>query len=257
MLSGINSLFGSFLSLWDRRRAARLERTTAGHVQSTVDRFKYLVEAHGMTLAQFCGMLPKEWSVRLAQFKDDVAILELLTPTFLEWTAGFFGVQRKWLDGGIEEIYPFARPAYKYVDRFIPWLKEAGWWTSDLQMLVFTSESDLQNASLGSPMAIVLARPFPALPESELLQFLPTSDGWDWGHPPCQHSILHLAAQVVDLSGISVCVHRVPRATVKRIQLCKVVPNPMTLKRCRQMGPSLDMLYDLGALLREDAATAE
>jgi hypothetical protein len=87
MIDDIKTIMDLILALFDRCGEARRLRTSAGHVQSTVDRFKYLVEAHGLKLAQVPGLIPSELSIRLAQFKDDESIAETLTPDFLASSA--------------------------------------------------------------------------------------------------------------------------------------------------------------------------
>ena len=198
------------LALFDRRSEARRRQTPANHVQSTADRFKYLVEAHGLKLAQIPGLLPYELSVRLAQFKDDESIVETLTPDFLAWVAGVFGVQRAWLECGTDNIYAPACPAYKNMDRFVAWLQESGWWTDQLTMLVFTSERDLSKPGAAGLLAISMARPIQIVPDSDVLQFLPIDDEWDWGQPPSRQSVLQRAERVLGRFSVPIRVYRVP-----------------------------------------------
>ena len=248
MIDDLKAILETIQGLLDRRDDARRRETPAVHVQASVDRFKYLVVAHGLKLAQIPGLVPSSLPIRLSQLKNDESIAEILTPDFLNWVSDFFGIQRTWLEGGSDQVYAPVRSAYKHAGKFVAWLQQAGWWTEELEMIVFTPERSLREERAAGPMAITMARPLPAFPDSDCRQFLPTVDLWEWGHRPCRASVLELAARVCDHSGIPIRVYRVSHKTVEQIQRRELVPNPFALPRCKQHRESLDTAFDLASL---------
>lgn len=88
-------------------------RRTPAEVDSSLvvaDRFVQLFEAHGVKRPQ----IPRFFGHGLAlhHFKNNEILLEHLTEEILQDAADLFGVNREWLDGASEEIYP-AHDFYK------------------------------------------------------------------------------------------------------------------------------------------------
>ena len=98
---------------WLRRRRTPLKP------ESVATRLIQLFEAHGVHRNQVPRVLGH--SLMLKHVRDDKSLLDVVTDEMLESAARLFAVNRDWLEGATEQIYPM-HDFYKKPERFVEFL---------------------------------------------------------------------------------------------------------------------------------------
>lgn len=103
----------AFVSLLERFK--RMIRQKPVETVTIATRFIQLFESHGVhrnQIPRFFGQ-----GLKISDVKDDEALLSVLNDNLLDSAAELFAVQREWLDGADEQIYPL-HDFYKHPEEF-------------------------------------------------------------------------------------------------------------------------------------------
>lgn len=154
-------------------------------VQSVAERFLKIYQSHGISKVQIPTFLELNLpnnNLKLADMMPE-RIIDKLDESLLTWTSSTFGVQREWLDGVTDYIYPHGRyDFYKRINSFIDLsvqLKES---YKDLQIYALKPGKIIPNDSRGQDVVLVLRFTIAKLHDVNIFNYLPICTYWDWGY---------------------------------------------------------------------------
>ncbi|MCF7816790.1 MAG: hypothetical protein K9M54_02810 [Kiritimatiellales bacterium] len=115
--------------------------SSENHVTIVARRFRDLFVGHELKLQHAADIFPSEFGITLDKLTSDEKILSVLTPKVLDWTARYFGVQREWLDGSSNQIYPYksyTRHPNRIIDDVVELMRDSEF----LEAFVFIDSED-------------------------------------------------------------------------------------------------------------------
>lgn len=152
-------------------------------------RFLQVFLDHGVAPAQIPHLLDE---VSLASLRSPEELLKVLTPSALEATAALFGVQRKWLEGVTNTIYP---PIHVYQDlpAFLTLLPRED--STPLRAPIRALCSDTPNfqAKQDQIIALVIVEQAATLGEDVIPRFRVLNDPWNWSYEPTRIQLKAMA----------------------------------------------------------------
>lgn len=160
-------------------------------------------EAHGIARTQIVRLLPPALPLPLTAFANPQSLREHLTPAFLDWVAGFFLLERGWLDGVADASphSPYAHDFYKQPDELQRWLQAlTAAHPLDFALYVLKTEPGLPNAASRGPFALVLREFVPGLDDGAIARYRLLSHGTHFEHVPCCIDLLASCAVADALS---------------------------------------------------------
>lgn len=160
-------------------------------------------EAHGIARTQIVRLLPPALPLPLTAFANAQSLREHLTPAFLDWVAGFFLLERGWLDGVADASphSPYAHDFYKQPDELQRWLQAlTATHPLDFALYVLKTEPGLPNAASSGPFALVLKEFVPGLDDGAIARYRLLSHGSHFEHFPCCVDLLASCAVADALS---------------------------------------------------------
>ena len=160
----------------------------------TAGRVRRVLEGHQVSDGAALSMVPPSWGWTHGTFSTDEGLLGALGPEQLDWLADTFGVQRAWLNG--DEVPIFQWPAgYKAPERFVKHLRDRGWVTSDLRMIVLAADYKKGMERSLDHFTIVFSHPIGGTEEAEspTCAHVNFDCAMRWDHGPCARDAMVLA----------------------------------------------------------------
>lgn len=196
-------------------------RKERGQTEIVAERFLSLFGAHGVAVSQIQRLLPE---VGLDKINTRDLLLGALNDKVLDRTARLFGVQREWLDGTVEEIYPYCvchkRPGAFFKDIGELLRSRADFAVKALYCTKTLSAED----GRPQPVALLLAEQVTEFGDKEILRFRVYRDDWDWGYAPSRIQLKGMTRVVNRILGKCVPLYRVSRKEVDVVREGKMVP---------------------------------
>lgn len=154
----------SFFSLIARAKSY-LSKRSMDSESSIAERFVGMFNAHGVHRNQIPRLLTKYLSI--SDVVTDTALTKALTDEILDFSSNLFGINREWLDGATEQIYPlhdfYKNPAE--FGRFIAAIKDRS--ITNCRGVVLRSETD----DVEKPILIVLEEGIALLGEKPIYRY--------------------------------------------------------------------------------------
>lgn len=198
-----------------------LGRKHRGPTEIVAERFLAVFGAHGVSATQIPRLLPE---VGLDKLNSRDKLLAVLTNNVLEATARLFGIEREWLDGVSDRLYPsrmcYKRPRRLFEDLAFLKRDDAGF---PVHALCCTKEL---NAADGrqQPVVLLLTEQIAELGDEEILRFRVYADFWDWSYAPARIQLKAMARLVYLNLKVPVPLYRVQARVLNRVRDGKVVP---------------------------------
>ena len=208
-------------------------------------RFVQLFEAHGVAPTQIPQLIPQ---LTLAQLRSPEALLPGLTETVLARTVELFQVNRKWLDGVEEVIYP---PHLWYQDpqRFFEELNQLNLAGALNPVIAFGCHPKLDGTDdREQPLVLVLVEKLTELGGQEIHRYRICFDAWNWGYPKTRIQLKAMARLVSTHYRCELPLYEVNRTTLTELQAGRRVP---------QLGRRVGALEDYGLGADESAQAKE
>lgn len=201
-------------------------------------------EAHGIARTQIVRLLPPALPLPLTAFANPQSLREHLTPAFLDWVAGFFLLERGWLDG-VGDASPHSPDAhcfYKQPDE-LHWSLQAlnAAHPLDFALYVLKTAPGLPNAASRGPFALVLKEFGPGLDDGAIARYRLLSHSSHFEHFPCCIDLLASCA-VADALSIQLRGLVVSRRQLQRLEAGKAMI-PEAMKRPKAGWQPDELLY--------------
>lgn len=203
----------------------------AGTTALTAKRFKELFVLHGIEVSEIPEVKGFE-DITLYDLHSDDRLLQKLTPTCLEKTAEYFGIEIEWLRSGDSRIY-FHRNWYKNLPNFFEDLKTVGFENIyDPFEIITTVDKFDKNSSEYQPFTLVLKKYMGRIGEKYIYRYY-TETLWDWHHLPCRLQAKALATRYYQLTGRMITISKVSNDQLQKIANGYLPPQDIGLKNHR------------------------
>jgi hypothetical protein len=183
---GIGSLKLNVVELLRRWRRKPDPATQMGQ------RFLDLFRAHGVQPVQIQRLLPQVTPDRVT---SPEALLPLLTNETLTQAADLFGIQREWLEGTTDRIYP-SLTCYKQPELFFQDLAAIRASRGTDRVQVIYSHRGLGGKDLPRQLALILAEETGQVGDETICRYRVYTESWFWDHPPCRLQLKAMARLV-------------------------------------------------------------
>ncbi|MEL3974308.1 hypothetical protein AAEO50_18630 [Rossellomorea oryzaecorticis] len=148
-------------------------------IRNVVRRFVMVYEVHGIAQTQIPFFIDKEFGLQLKDFKDEGSILHILNDDLIVWTCDKFGIQREWIEGTTNSIYPHV-DYYKKVHAFIKDICTLD--KSAIDVIAFKSEKLKLKENHRHCIVLLIRIPIDTLNSKIIYKYVPISTLWDWGY---------------------------------------------------------------------------
>lgn len=227
-------------------KTSRIDKTASVVAQ----RFIQIFEDHGIQPTQISHFIPQ---ISLDALSSQEKLLSALTPPVLEQASKLFAVNRDWLDGISEVIYPL-RYCYKNCRLFFDDIRnlvgEDLWYSVRALCSEKTVDSHLGREQC---LVLVLVAKLKTEMECDLYRYYIYGDEWDWGYAPCRIQLKAMARLVFKTLEDSIPLHVVSETVLKKVRDGRLIPN-MIKDECVATNPALE---DYALSLSESANARE
>jgi hypothetical protein len=199
-------------------------RHERGPCDIVAKRFLMLFGAHGVEVAQIPRLLPM---IGLDALNTRESLLKALTCDVLDETASLFGVEREWLDGATEVLYP-CQSCYKRPRLFFEDLGSVKTDGMEFPVRALYSDKTLSGGSERSqPVVLLLVEKIAEFGDKEIQRFRVYHDSWDWGHFPARIQLKAMARVVFLDKETPIPLYRVPYRRLELVRERKAVPRDL------------------------------
>ena len=166
-------------------------------VYGLVDRFISIYTNHGMSINQISSFVDPDFGLKVSDFKNKDSTLEVIDDEILNWTCNTFCIEREWLDGVSERIYPH-RNYYINVEGFIRlFVKLKNEHRDDLEIYLIKDRELNPNllSHTENCVIIILRYPLKKINKKVIYAYVPISTQWKWGYWRTMYqlkSIIHI-----------------------------------------------------------------
>lgn len=200
----------------------------AGTPVLTAKRFKELFVLHGIEISEIPEVKGFE-DITLYDLNSDDRLLQKLTPTFLEKTAEYFGIEIEWLRSGDSTIY-FHRSWYKNLPNFFEDLKAVDFNNIyDPFEIITTVDQFDKNSSEYQPFTLILKKYMGQIGEKYIFRYY-IETLWDWHHAPCRLQAKALASKYYQLTGRIITINKVSQKQLQNITNGCLTPHDLGLR---------------------------
>ena len=186
------------------------------------ERFLNLFKQHGVEPTQIPYFIQ---ALTLDKIRTPDSLIAALSHDILNQTATLFGIQRSWLDGVDDRIYPH-RTSYKSSSTFFDDL--AAIWHShdDCPVRVIHSERRAldANADQDQPMALILVETIKEVGNQIICRYHVYNDEWNWAYPKCRIQLKAIARIVNRRLGFPIPLYRTTPKQLESIIAGRLVP---------------------------------
>jgi len=186
-------------------------------------RFLKVFHDHGVKITQIQRLIPE---ATLDKVTDPMALLTALTNDVLNRTAELFGIQRAWLDGVDECMYP-SRKAYQNPPVFFELFASLAPCSAGESLRAYCTAPALDyRDSRRQPIVIVFAEKIADWDDgNELIRFRPLTEEWYWDYPKSRLQLKAMLRALHDrISMVVVPLYRVSAKTLSELSAGKMVP---------------------------------
>ncbi len=200
------------------------------------ERFLTLFGTHGVEVTQVPRLLPV---IGLDVLNSRESLLKALTCEVLDETASLFGVEREWLEGATEVLYP-CRSCYKRPEVFFDDLKAIKTDGFEYPVRALYSDRTLSgDRDRHQPVVLLLVEKIAEFGDDEIQRFRVYQDAWDWGYFPARLQLKAMARVVYLEMQTPIPLYRVPFRKLELVRGRKAVPRDV-LAGCLLTSPSLE-----------------
>lgn len=211
-------------------------RREQGPTDVVAERYLTLFGAHGVEVTQIPRLLP---AVGLDMLNTRASLLKALTCDVLDGAARLFGVEREWLDGVTEVLYP-CRCCYKRPQIFFDDLAAVRTDGLEFPVRALFSDKILSGGrDQPQPVVLLLVEKIAEFGDNEIQRFRFYRDAWDWGYFPARIQLKAMARAIYLLTQTPIPLYRVPDRRLDLVREGKVVPRDL-LTRSPLTSPSLE-----------------
>ena len=200
----------------------------AGTPALTAKRFKELFVMHGIEISEIPEVKGFE-DITLYDLHSDDRLLQKLTPTFLEKTAEYFGIEIEWLRSGDSRIY-FQRNWYKNLPNFFEDLKAVDFNNIYDPFEIITTVDQLdKNSNESQPFTFILKKYMGNVGEKYIFRYY-IETLWNWHHAPCRLQAKALATKYYQLTGRMITITKVSSEQLQKIACGYLPPHDLGLR---------------------------
>lgn len=151
-------------------------------VELVAQRFLQAFLDHGVAVTRIPRLVD---GVTLESLRGIDELIKVLTPSVLEATAALFGIQRAWLEGTANTIYP-RRHVYQDLPAFLSLLPSGESASIRAPLRALCSSPLDYAADRHQPLALVILEQVAMLDDDVVPRFTVINDVWDWSYRPAR-----------------------------------------------------------------------
>lgn len=159
--------------------------------KTVVKKIINIFESHDVHLNEIPRVVPLKFGITLSVINDSSKFLEKITPEFIDWVSGFFGVRREYIEKDENRIY-ITIDYYKNERRFLDLIKSLVKDNKEFEIYAFKNVKDLdRQVSDKYSQFVNLAIRVKIFDEDGLVIYktIPTSTLWYWGYAKCRYQL--------------------------------------------------------------------
>ena len=151
-------------------------------IDTLIARFLELYSIHRIPTNNIPDLIDRNFNLKIGDFSTKEAILNVLTGDLLQWISTYWGIQRGWLEGTAQRIYPY-RNYYKNVGDFISLVVNLKYREEKTVVACFYKNGTLDHSSEKQQnVVLVLQYPIGEINGKTLYGYIPVSTQWNWGY---------------------------------------------------------------------------
>jgi hypothetical protein len=170
-------------------------------VQSVAERFLKLFKDHGVEPTQIQRLIPE---ITLDKVRSPQALLPALNSAVLDQAAALFGIQRAWLDGTTDRIYP-ALLCYQDSRAFFDEFASLRAPYAFFPLRAYCLRPKLNGRSdRPQPLVLAFVEKIADWDDDYLLRYRLFTEEWDWGYWKCRvqlKALVRAAYDHLDIAG--------------------------------------------------------
>ena len=200
-------------------------------VISLAQRLIHVYEGHGIHINEIPRVTPEQFGITLSTISEQSRFIEKITPEYIKWVSGTFGINRSWLETEVGGIYT-TKNYYKNEFELLRLLKELkAEYGNELDVYAFKNVSSLDSKQdVEQFVNLLISVPLFKIDGRIICKFIPTKTMWEWGYQKSRYQlkgIIRVAYRTLKIDFIG---YDVNKDEMRSLAFGKVIPQSVLSK---------------------------
>ncbi len=156
-----------------------------------INNFLHVYKIHGISKTKIIKVIPSNFGLKMRNFSDNQAIMDIISPELLEWTSAFFNVRIDWLDGTSDRIYRCKN--YLSLQELFNLVLDIKFIKEKNVEAYFLKSTELDcNSERNQRLTLFLRYQITTVDEHPIYRYIPVGREWDWGWEKSRYEFKHI-----------------------------------------------------------------